>query len=82
MCQRGFAINRSHKDVEFWGESLQNIESQTFIVAWGEFFPTLEDVVALTGLPIFGEPRIINMPGEVLEVALDEAGKRKLEALN
>lgn len=30
-------------------------ESHTF-VAWGEFTPTLEDVVRMTMLPLFGKP--------------------------
>lgn len=38
--------------------------------------------MALIDLPVFGEVRTIKLPGDVVEVALDEAGKRKLEALN
>lgn len=38
-------------------------ESHTFVAAWDEFGPTLEDVVVLTGLPIFGESRAIAMLG-------------------
>lgn len=38
--------------------------------------------MTLIGLPIFGEARTIKLPEDVVEVALDEVGKRKLEALN
>lgn len=44
-----------------------------------KFCPTLEDVV-LTGLPLFGERRTITLPEGIVEIALDEEGKRKLEA--
>lgn len=58
-----------------------SIESHTFIVAWGEFCPTLEDAVVLIGLSLFGEARNIKLLEDNVEVAQDEEGRRKLEAL-
>lgn len=55
--------------------------SHIFIVAWGEFSPTLEDVVALSSFPIFEERRTIKLPGDPKEIALDKSDKKKLEAL-
>lgn len=66
-------INRSPMDLDFlisWWSS----ESHTFVTAWGEFCPTLEDVVILTGLPLFGEAKTIVMP-ESSEVVLDAEDK-------
>lgn len=37
-----------------------SIEARTFIVAWGDFGPTLEDVVALICLPMFEEVKALN----------------------
>lgn len=54
-----------------------NIESHTFIAAWDERCPTLEGVV-----DIFGEARNNKLSKDAEEVALDEVGKRKLEAFN
>lgn len=68
-------INRSPLDLEFL-ISRWSIESHTFVAAWGGFGRTLEDVVVLTGLPIFRESRAIAMP-EDLDVKLDEEGEIK-----
>lgn len=38
--------------------------------------------MALTGLPVFGAVKTIKLPKDQKEVALDEASKKKLEALN
>lgn len=38
--------------------------------------------MVLIGLSMFGDVRTIKLPDDVEEVALDEEGKRKLEALN
>lgn len=46
-------INRSPMDLEFL-ISRWSVESHTFVTAWGEFYPTLEDVAMLTGLPLLG----------------------------
>lgn len=58
---KGTAINRIREDLEFlitrW-----STESHTFIVVWGEFCLTLEDVVALTGLLMFREIRTVKLP--------------------
>lgn len=42
---------------------------------WGEFRPSLENVAALTSLPIFGE-------SHVMGIVLSEKDKKKLEFLN
>lgn len=52
-----------------------DIESHTFIATSEEFGPTLEDVAALTCLPMFGE-------SHVEDLALVEKDKKKLEFLN
>lgn len=57
-------------------------DSCTFIGAWGNFGQTLEDIVALTGLPTFLEVNTINLFENHKEVTLDDAGEKKLEALN
>lgn len=50
--------------------------------AWGELYPTLEDVLVLIDLPLFGDVRTIKLSYDVEEIALDEEGKRKLEPVN
>lgn len=47
---------RSHVDLEFL-ISLWSMETHTFVVSWGEFTPTLEDVVVLFHLPLFVDNR-------------------------
>lgn len=51
------SVERSSEDFEFlmlrW-----SIETHTFVASWGEFGPTLEDVVALTLLPLFGDAQV------------------------
>lgn len=59
-----------------------SIESHTFTAAWGEFSPTLEDVKALIGLPVSEEVKTIKLHEDNEKVAMDEARKKKLEALN
>lgn len=73
-------INRNPLDLEFL-ISRWSIESHTFVAAWGELYPTLEDVAGLTGLSIFGESRAIAMPRD-LDVKLDEEGEIRLGLLN
>lgn len=54
---------KSHEDLELlvlrW-----SAESHTFVVASGEFGPTLEDVLNITALPLYGET---NTMGLILE---------------
>lgn len=73
-------INRSPMDLEFF-ISRWSIESHTFVTSWGEFCPTLEDVVVLTGLPLFGEAKTITTPGSFGAV-LSEEDEVKLILLN
>lgn len=51
-------INRSPTDLKFL-ISKWNVESHTFVTTWGEFCPTFEDVVVLTGLPLLGEAKAV-----------------------
>lgn len=43
-CSRIHSITRTHGDLEFL-VSRWSMESHTFVVAWGEFTPTVEDVL-------------------------------------
>lgn len=52
-----------------------SVETHSFIVAWGELSPTLEVIVALTCLPMFGET-------DAIKIILNETDGKKLEALN
>lgn len=63
-------------DLEFLISRLSD-ESHTVVTACGEFCPTLEDVVVLTGLPVFGESKVIRMP-ESSDIALDAEGEVRL----
>lgn len=51
------------------------------MAAWGEFRSTPEDVIVLTGFPIFGESRAIDTPGEST-IKLDSEGEIRLILLN
>lgn len=62
---KAIAINRSLEDLEFL-TARWSTESHTFFATWGEFFSTLEDVVVMTGLPVFGEIRAVKLPKESL----------------
>lgn len=73
-------INRSPMDFEFLF-SRWSTESHTFVTAWGEFCPTLEDVVVLTGLPLFGGANTIVMPRSS-NLILDKDDKVRLILLN
>lgn len=56
-------------------------KSYTFIAAWGEFCTTLEEVIVLTDLLLFGEVRTIELLDDSEEISLDGEGERKLESL-
>lgn len=73
-------INRSPLDLELL-ISRWSIESHIFVAAWGEFGPTLEDVVVLTGLPVFGEVQAINVADDS-SARLDVDGEIRLTLLN
>lgn len=73
-------INRSPLDLEFF-ISRWSVESHTFVAAWGEFGPTLEDVVVLIGLPVFGEVEAIAISNDS-SVKLDDEGEIRLSLLN
>lgn len=75
------AINITHEEMEFM-ISQWSIESHTSTTTWGEFCLTIEDIAGLTGFPFFEHSRTIKLPKYVVEVSLDEVGKRKSEALN
>lgn len=52
-----------------------SIESHTFIAAWDEFCLILEDVVFLTGLPLFEETMTIKLLNDSEKVAPHEEGE-------
>lgn len=54
---RKASVERDPKDLEFL-LSRWSTETHSFIAAWGEFGPTLEDVAVLTSLPIFGDTQV------------------------
>lgn len=51
------SVERNSEDLEFL-VSRWSTKMHTFVVTWGEFVPTLEDVVALTSLPMFGDAQV------------------------
>lgn len=66
-------MTRHHQDLELL-ISRCSVENHSFIVPWGEFGPTLEDVVSLTSLHLCG---IVKAMGMVLE----EGDEDKLQQL-
>lgn len=70
------SINVRHNDIEFL-ISHWSIETHTFIAAWREFDLTLEDVMALSYLPIFGEETPLNFL-KTDEISLEEANNKNL----
>lgn len=78
---KSLAINRCPEDVEFL-ISRWSIESHTFVAAWGELCPTLEDFIVLKNMPVFREARIIKWPGDSEEINFGGERKKKLETLN
>lgn len=77
---KSLANNWTPEDMEFL-VSRWSTESHTFIVWWGEFCPTTEDVIVLTG-PLFGETRTVKLLDDSEEIVLNRESDRKLEALN
>lgn len=73
-------VNRSPLDLEFL-ISRWSVESHTFVAAWEEFELTLEDVVVLTGLPVFGEVQAINVADDS-SAGLDVDGEIRLTLLS
>lgn len=49
--------------------------TRTFVVAWGEFGPSIKDVSVLTQLPLFGDTHAMG-------VVLDREDQEKLDFLN
>lgn len=66
-------VDRSPVDLAFL-ISRWSSYSHTFIAAWGEFCPSLEDVFMLTGLSTFGDYHTVD--------ALDDEGERLLALLH
>lgn len=77
---KSLVVNRSPLDLEFL-ISRWSTESHTFVAAWGEFGPTLEDVVVLMGLPVFGEVQAVSIADDS-SVSLDVDGEIRLTLLN
>lgn len=57
------------------------MESHTLVAAWGEFGPTLENMVVLTGLPVFVQVQAINIADDS-SVGLDVDSEIRLTLLN
>lgn len=66
-------VDRSPVDLSFL-VSRWSSHSHTFVAAWGEFSPSLEDVVVLVGLPIFGVYHVVD--------CLNDEGERMLGFLH
>lgn len=68
------SVNRRHGDLEFlilrW-----STKNHSFVVDCAEFGPTLEDVAALTMLPLYGDTHTMG-------VVLSENDNRKFHYLN
>lgn len=52
-------VERNPVDLAFL-VSRWSLSSHTFLAAWGEFCPSLEDMVMFTGLPIFGNYHVMD----------------------
>lgn len=52
-------VERNPEDLKFL-MSRWSTETHTFVTSWEEFGPTLEDIVALTSLPIFGDAQVVH----------------------
>lgn len=59
-CLKIPSITRAHVDLEL-PVSRWNLESHTFVIAWGEFRKTLEDVLNLMGVTLYGEMNAMGM---------------------
>lgn len=59
-ASRLLSLTRHHHDLEFL-VSCWSVESHTFIALWGEFGPTLEDVMNLSTLHFFGDVHDMGM---------------------
>lgn len=72
-------INRNPMDLKFL-ISRSSVELHMFVPAWGEFCPTLEDVVMLTSLPLLREVKTVMIPGSS-ELILDDGDEARLIVL-
>lgn len=52
--------NRKQPDIEFLVSRLST-KTYIFVASWGEFRPSIEDIVVLTSLPLFGDNHVIMM---------------------
>lgn len=71
---RKMMVDKKPSDHEFL-MSRWSTGTHTFVTAWGEFAPTLEDVALLTSLSMSGEAQVSN-----LDVSMGE-NKKRIEAL-
>ena len=53
-ASKKLVVQRRLEDAGVWTQRWSSM-THTFVTTWGEFSPTLEDVVILLKLPIFGE---------------------------
>lgn len=64
-------VERNQLDLAFL-VSRWSSHSHTFVVAWGEFCPSLEDVAMLTNLPLFGHTLALDaLDGEGVQLVED-----------
>lgn len=63
IYSRSCSNTQQHLDLEVL-LSRRIIKTHTFVVAWGKFTPTLEDVLCRTHLPIFYEENVMGIEGE------------------
>lgn len=68
------STNQKHSNLEFL-ISKWSAESHTVVAAYGEFAPLLEEVSALTMLPLFGYTHSMG-------VVIDKKSQEKLDILN
>lgn len=64
-------VERNQLDLAFL-VSRWSSHSHTFVAAWGEFCPSLEDVAMLTNLPLFGHTLVLDaLDGEGVQLVED-----------
>lgn len=68
-CSKSLCIIRNHGDLELL-ISRWNTQTHTFMAAWGEFVPSLEDVVVIARLPVFEDRKamVVVLKGEDKEM--------------
>lgn len=60
FCSRVCSLCRQHSDLEVL-ISKWSIDTHTFITSWGEFIPTLKDMLQMRHLSLFGEANAMGL---------------------